>query len=156
MANHRYEEKRYSRAKKYKDWSEDDWSRLFFSDESHFFVQEFNPKFVRCSQGKKLREEHFAQAAKHPDKKMFWGCFSVNGPCTLTPVESMMNSKVLLPVIERRVSRKLANLHPLAIFQQNSAPCHKAKVITNCFKKKKIKILEWPDSSPNLNLVENL
>ena len=30
--------KRYNWAKKYKDWSEDDWSRIFFSNESHFFV----------------------------------------------------------------------------------------------------------------------
>ena len=33
-------EKRYNWAKKYKDWSEDDWSRVLFSDESHFFVKD--------------------------------------------------------------------------------------------------------------------
>ena len=72
--------KRFNWAKKHKDWSEDYWSRVLFSDERHFFVQEFNPKFIRCSPNEKLREEHFVQTVKHPDKKIFWGCFSINGP----------------------------------------------------------------------------
>ena len=57
--------------KKHKDWSEDDWGRVLFSDQSHFFVQGFKPKFVRFSPNEKLREEHFVQTVKHPDKKMF-------------------------------------------------------------------------------------
>ena len=121
--------------KKHKGWSEDDWSRVLFSDESHFFGQGFNPKFIRCSPNEKLREEHFVQTVKHLDKKMFWGCFSINGPGVLVPIEGMINSKAYLPIIERKVSTKLSKLHLQAIFQQDSAPCHKAKIITNCFKK---------------------
>ena len=67
-----------------------------------------------------------------------------------------MNSKVYLPIIERRVSKELADLHPDAIFQQDSAPCHKAKIITNYFKKMKIKVLDWAGNSPDLNPIENL
>ena len=148
--------KRCDWAKKYQNWSEEDWNRVLFSDESHFFVQGFNPKFVRCSPKVKLREEYFVQSVKHPDKKMFWGCFSVNSPGALVPVEGMMNSKTYLPIIESRVSRELASLHPQAVFQQDSAPCHKAKIITNCFKKLKMEVLEWPGNSPDLNPIENL
>ena len=67
-----------------------------------------------------------------------------------------MNSKVYLLVIERRVSREFANFHPDAIFQQDSAPCYKAMIITNCLKKIKIQILEWPENSSDLNPTENL
>ena len=87
---------------------------------------------------------------------MFSGCFSVNGPGALVPVEGMMNSKTYLTIIESRVSRELASLHPQAVFQQDSAPCHKAKIITNCFKKLKMEVLEWPGNSPDLNPIENL
>ena len=148
--------KRFKWAKKHKDWSEDDWSRVLFLDESHFFVQGFNPKFVRCSPNEKLREEHFVQTVKHPDKKMFWGCFSIDGPRSLAPVEGMMNSKAYLQIIERKVCRELSDLHLRAIFQQNSASSHKAKTITNCFKKMKITVLDWPGNSPDLNTIKNL
>ena len=135
-ANHREEEKRYNRAKNTKIGLKMIGADFSFQT-SHFFVQEFNLKFARCLPGKKLREEHLVQKAKHPEKKMFGGCFSVNTPGALIPVESIMSSKVYQPVIERRTSRsrELANLHPHAIFKQHSAPCHKAKIITNCLKK---------------------
>ena len=87
----------------------------------HFFVQGFNPNIICCSPNEKLREEHFVQTVKHPDKKMFWGCFSINGPGSLVPVEGMMNSKAYLPMIERKVSTELSKLHPQAIFQQDFA-----------------------------------
>ena len=148
--------KRFNSAKKHKDWSEDDWSRVLFSNKSHFFVQGFNPKFVCCSPNEKLCEEHFVQTVKHPDKKMFWGCFSINGAGSLIPVEGMMNSKAYLQIIERKVCRELSDLHPCAIFQQASAPCHKAKMITNCLKKMKITVLDWLGNLPDLNPIKNL
>ena len=75
LLNAAMKKKRFNYAKKHKDWSEDDWSCVLFSDESHFFVQGFSPKFVRGSPNEMLREEHFVRTVKHPDKKMFWGCF---------------------------------------------------------------------------------
>ena len=68
----------------------------------------------------------------------------------------MINSKAYLQIIERKVCKELSDLHPRAIFQQDSAPCHKAKMITNCFKKMKIAVLDWPRNSPDLNPIENL
>ena len=67
-----------------------------------------------------------------------------------------MSSKAYLQIIERKVCRELSDLHPRAIFQQDSAPCHKAKMIINCFKKMKITVLDWPGNSPDLNPIENL
>ena len=88
---------------KNKDWSEDDWSCVLFSEKSYFFAQGFNPKFVCCSTNEKLRQEHFVKIVKRPDKKMFWGCFSINGPESLLRVEGMMNSKAYLQIIKKKV-----------------------------------------------------
>ena len=66
----------------------------------------------------------------HPDKKMSWGCFSVTGPGALEPNEGTMNSRIYWQIIEGRVCREMANFHFQAIFQQDSAPCHVAKIIS--------------------------
>ena len=67
-----------------------------------------------------------------------------------------MNNKAYLQIIERKVCRELSDLHPRAIFQQDYAPCHKDKMITNCFKKMNMTVLDWPGNSPDLNPTENL
>ena len=41
-------------------------------------------------------------------------------------------------------------------FQQDSAPCHKAKTVTKWLQAKNLKVLQWPGNSPNLNTIENL
>ena len=147
--------KRFNSAKKRTDWSEDDWSRVLFSNESHFlFRVQF--KIPSLLPNEKLHEEHFVQTVKHPDKKIFWGCFSINGAGSLVPVEGMMNSKAYLQIIERKVFKELSDLHPCAIFQQASATCYKAKMRTKCLKKMKITVLDWPGNSADLNTIENL
>ena len=42
------------------------------------------------------------------------------------------------------------------MFQQDNAPCHKAKSITEWFEQNNIKILQWPARSPDLNPIEDI
>ena len=148
--------KRLQWAKRYKNWTSDDWSKVLFSDESHFFVQGHNPQFVRRSLDEPMRQEHFFQSVKHPDKKMFSGCFSVEGAGALVPIDGMMNSKMYLPILDRRVKQELEKIGENSVFQQDSARCHKAKIVTRFFEENQIELLEWPGNSPDLTPIENL
>ena len=41
------------------------------------------------------------------------------------------------------------------VFQQGLAPCHTAKLDKRISEENHIKIIDWPESSPALNLSEN-
>ena len=47
------------------------------------------------------------------------------------------------------------NIHECTTFQQDSAPCHKAKSVTNWFQTKNVRVLKWLEDSPDLNPMEN-
>ena len=85
--------KRYKWGLKYKNWTKEDWRRMIFSDETHMFVQGQRSQHVRRSQNEKIRNAHIDQHVKHPQKKMYWGCFSFYGIGSLHPVEGMMRSQ---------------------------------------------------------------
>ena len=74
----------------------------------------------------------------------------------LVPIEGMMNIKNYLTKTERKGCKESANLHPQAIFRHNSAPRHKAKLITQYLSKIKMEVLERFGNSPDLKPIENL
>ena len=143
---------------KYKNWTQEQWRKVLFSDESHFFVQGQRSLHVRRSPGEKLRESHINQFIKHPLKKMFWGFFSYYGVGGLHIVEGMMRGPQYIEVLQRRVVPELKKRFPdgSGIFQQDLAPCHTSKLVKNFMTTTRIKMLDWPVNSPNLNPIENL
>lgn len=150
--------KRLSWAKKYKHWTKEDWRKVLFSDESHFLVQGVRVQHVRRGVDEKVSPKHVSQFVKHPQKKMFWGCFSFFGPEALVPVEGMMNGDKYLEIVRSRVIPLLQKLYPdnSGIFQQDLAPCHTSKKVKTFFRQNGLKTLDWPGNSPDLNPIENL
>ena len=150
--------KRLDWAKKYRNWIATDWRKVLFNNESHFLVQGKRSQHVRRSIGKPIRKCHMNQSVKHPPKKMFWGSFSCYGVGSLLPIEGMMNAEKYIKVVEKKVAADLANVFPdgSRVYQQDSAPCHKAKKVMDYMKKMKVTVLDWPGNSPDLNPIENL
>ena len=72
-----------------------------FSDESHFEVHGHKSQNVRRSFGEPLNTFYNLQAPKHPPKKMFWGCFTLNDTGRLCPSEGMMKPTKYLEILEK-------------------------------------------------------
>ena len=87
---------------------------------------------------------------------MFWGSFSYYEVESLLPINGMMNREKYLKVLKKKVVTDLQNTFPdgSGVFQQDFAPCHKAKQVMKYLKEMKIKVLDWPRNFPDLNLIQ--
>lgn len=166
-------------ARNHQDWTVEDWKKVssgtvkiacfvidlnnlsfqvIFSDESHFEVQSRRTQYVRRSVGEPIRLQHVEEHVKHPDKIMYWGCFSAGGVGPLVPVDGMMNGKKYVGILRKNAVPELSKRFPdkSGIFQQDLAPCHTSKLVQSFFSSKNITVLQWPGNSPDLNPIENL
>lgn len=98
---------------------------------------------------------------KHPESIMVWGCFCYKGVGRLHIVSkgTTVNAMVYRTILEKRMLPSARDLFPdnNYIFQDDGAPCHRAKTVATWIKENKIRALEnWPGQSPDINPIENL
>jgi transposase len=123
-------------AKKFKNWSETDWRRVMFSDESKFNLYGSDGiHYVRRRSGERLSDTCISPTVKHPAGQMVWGCFSYHGVGQLAFIDGTVNAKVYKKILRRHLfpSMEFHYSHESEfIFQDDSAPCHRAKSVS-CF-----------------------
>ena len=142
----------------YKDWTSEDWQKVMFSDESTFLQFASYKTFVRRPLGSSPVNSRYLQpTVKHPPSAMVWGCFSSKGRGGLyfVPKGHTMNASRYISVLNDHLLNFMS-IHGCTTFQQDSAPCHKAKSVMNWFQTKNVRVLKWPGNSPDLNPIENL
>ena len=134
------------------DW---DWARVIFSDESRFELSfgatrawQFsgNPKVVRMS--------------KHPPSINVWGCFSARGFGKLIIVRGILESnqiveiyiKGLLPSASKFNRTKNQDWY---LLEDNDLK-HTSNVCKKLKAEHRVKVIDWPASSPECNSIENV
>ena len=142
-------------------WQVEDWARVIFSDEANFEVFNRSSKIYV----KRLRSEKFESRFVQPriqggqGSVGIWGCVSHKG----TGVSSVYTGRI----DQHRYKNVLENcLFPSAelmfephqhwYFQQDGAPAHRAKSISEFLSQNEISVLPWTPRSPDLNCIEHL
>ncbi|KAK3556965.1 hypothetical protein QTP70_022309 [Hemibagrus guttatus] len=89
---------------------------------------------------------------------MVWGCFAASGPGRLAVINGTMNSAVYQKILKENVRPSVCDLKlkQTWVLQQDNNPKHTSKSTSEWLKKNKMKTLEWPSQSPDLNPIEML
>jgi transposase len=149
--------KRLNFCKKYKNWTQQQWSNVMFSDESTFSQFGLRHSLVRRPPNARYKIQYTVPTMKHPQKIMVWGCFSMKGRGSLyfLPSNVTINAQKYIEILESKLQTCMT-IHETQVFQQDGAPAHTARIVKNWINDRGIELLDWPGNSPDLNPIENL
>jgi len=152
------EKQRLARIKFCNEMKRKPGDRVMFSDESTFSqVRGTGSNYVRRPPGQRLNLKYTLKTVKHPPSLMVWGGITAAGRCGLEIFDkgAKVNAAKYIEVLEAKVKIHM-QITGATVFQQDSAPCHTAKVVKKWFVDNGVEILpNWPSNSPDLNVIEN-
>lgn len=157
----KHREQRLKFAKKYKNWSVEDWNKVIWSDESKFMIFGSDGRqYCWKKPDEPIRDQHVKPTVKFGGGHiMVWGCFSSFGVGNLVRIYGSMNGELYRQILDDDLLGTI-QWYELdkdgVIFQQDNDPKHTANLTKQWFDDNGIKLLDWPPQSPDLNPIEHL
>ena len=133
------------------------WNKVLWSDETK--INRFGSdgiQWVWRRPGDE-NEKCMVPTVKHGGGSvLLWGCMSSAGVGELHFIDGIMDSNMYCHILKEKMLPSLHALGRGAIFQQDNDPKHTSKFTTEFLTKHKVKKLDWPSMSPDLNPIEHL
>jgi transposase len=89
---------------------------------------------------------------------MLLGCFAAGGTGALHKIDGFMRKGNCVDILKQHLKASVSTLKlgRKLVFQMDNDPKNTSKVVAKWLKENKVKVLEWPSQSPDLNLIENV
>ncbi len=146
-------------AKAHLKWTVSKWKSDLWSDEFKFdiLVGNHGRRVLRAKEEGDL-PACYQRSVQKPASLMVWGCINAYGMDSLHVLEGTMNAERYIKVLEQHMfpsRRRLIQGRP-CVFQQNNAKPHTAAITTAWLRSRRVRVLNWPASSPDISPIENI
>ena len=148
-------------AKKYKNWTVEDWKLVIWSDESKINrLGSDGRKWCWKKTGSDLNSNCIEPTVKFGGGSlMIWGCMTAFGPGYLARIDGGLDAELYCKILQEDLQETIT-FYKLSknkvIFQHDNDPKHTSKKAKKCLEELKITVLDWPAQSPDLNPIEHL
>ncbi len=145
-------------ARVHADRDEDYWYSILWSDETKINVFGTDGfKTVWRRKGEEYKEKCMVPTVKHGGGSvLMWDCMSAAGVGELHFIDGIMNSQMYCSILKEKMLPSLCALGRRAHFQHDNDPKHTSKTTVGFLKKNRVKVIQWPSMSPDLNPIEHL
>jgi len=152
--------------KKYREWTEDDWARVVWSDECKVnricsdglrYVWDDNPERITT---------HSVQGTVKfgGGSVCVWSCMSWHGPGYITMIDETLDSELYIKILQEDLQMSMDEwgiAKEELVFQHDNDPKHTAKITKRYLESVHMTeaegtLLYWPAQSPDLNPIEHM
>jgi hypothetical protein len=155
-------QRRLQWARDHANWTVQDWKKVVWSDESKFSRTGSDGRlYIRRRIGEEFDPRCTTATVKHGGGSvMVWAAFSTNGAGPITRIEGIMDSIMYRDILANNLQDAADGL-PLSVqasweFQHDNDPKHTSRLVKAWLSDNRIRTMDWPAQSPDLNPIENL
>jgi transposase len=151
-------QRRLAFANQYLHWTEDQWARVFFSDETNFYLGHHGRTYVRRPVGASHDPKYMRQEQQLHGKVSLWGCICAEGLGHAELYAGSLDSTRHRDILRYSLIPTFKQFYPAGpwYFQQDNVRFHTTPDTVTYLHNKGVTLLEWPPWSPDLNPIENL
>jgi transposase len=153
-----HRKRRIAFAEGYSRWSDDEWSRVLWSDHSLFTLDYQTREYVIRPPGHAHDPEYIGVKEKHEGAVWLWGCISAQGLGHAELYVDTLDAAHYQRILKLNLVKSAQTFWPKGMwyFQQDNASPHTAGTSQIWFHNHGITLLDFPPYSSDLSPIENL